>query len=88
VTQCGRSLSDRIRGRRVLEMGAGIGLVSLCSAAAGAHVLCTDLPAIVDGILARNISANTSEEQPVSSDRPPRKRIQDLRQDGRTTITA
>ena len=33
-----------VQGKRVLELGCGCGLVGLCYAAHGAHVLLTDLP--------------------------------------------
>jgi 2-polyprenyl-3-methyl-5-hydroxy-6-metoxy-1,4-benzoquinol methylase len=33
-----------MQGKRVIELGCGCGLVGLCLAALGAHVLLTDLP--------------------------------------------
>ena len=41
-----------------LLSGAGIGLAGLAAAAAGAHVLQTDLPSVVDGTIRPNISRN------------------------------
>jgi predicted nicotinamide N-methyase len=51
-------LTEMLRGRRVVELGSGIGLLGLCAAAAGAHVLLTDVPAIVTTTLQPNVAAN------------------------------
>eukprot|EP01065_Artemidia_motanka_P039529 TRINITY_DN48477_c0_g1_i1.p1 TRINITY_DN48477_c0_g1~~TRINITY_DN48477_c0_g1_i1.p1 ORF type:complete len:270 (+),score=59.44 TRINITY_DN48477_c0_g1_i1:53-811(+) len=57
-------LGERVCGHRVLELGAGIGLAGLCAAAAGAHVLITDLPAVVHGAIASNIDRNAAGPAP------------------------
>ena len=46
-----------LRHARVVELGAGVGLW-LAAASAGAHVMLTDLPAVVDDVLLRNIDEN------------------------------
>lgn len=56
----GSEVRELVRGRRVVEFGSGIGLAGLCCAAAGAHMLLSDLPSITEGILARNIEANVT----------------------------
>lgn len=45
-------------GAKVLELGAGVGLLGASLAAAGAHVLLTDLPTLVDNATHPNLSRN------------------------------
>ncbi|KAG2445873.1 hypothetical protein HXX76_000477 [Chlamydomonas incerta] len=52
--QLGRLLA----GRRVLDLGSGTGLAGLCAAAAGAHVLLTDLASVCSGALRQNVARN------------------------------
>lgn len=42
----------------MVELGAGTGLGGLCAAAVGAHVLLTDVPSVVWGMLQGNIERN------------------------------
>ena len=50
----------RLRGARVVELGAGTGLLGLCAAAAGGSVLLTDVPAVVSEMLLPNLASNAS----------------------------
>ena len=53
-----KSLGDFFHGKKVIELGSGIGLAGLGAAAAGAHCLLTDLPSVVAGVLDGNIRRN------------------------------
>ena len=53
-------LAPRLHGRRAIELGSGTGLAGLCAAAAGCHVLLTDLPSVVHGILDGNVRRNSA----------------------------
>eukprot|EP00045_Choanoeca_perplexa_P012679 m.139720 g.139720 ORF g.139720 m.139720 type:complete len:271 (+) comp16097_c0_seq1:1326-2138(+) len=53
--------AEDFTGKRVLELGSGTGLLGLCLAkGTGAHVMMTDVPAIVDEMLAMNIRDNST----------------------------
>lgn len=53
-------ISDASTTRRgkAIELGSGIGLTSLCLAAAGFDTISTDLPILTEGLLGSNIAAN------------------------------
>lgn len=50
---------QRLRGKRVLELGAGMGLCSLALAVQGAHVIVTDLAPVLP-LLRANCESNLS----------------------------
>lgn len=52
-------------GFRVLELGAGVGVVGASLAAAGAEVLLTDLAKVVDQSLVPNLIRNSNNQRPV-----------------------
>ncbi|KAG2482956.1 hypothetical protein HYH03_018133 [Edaphochlamys debaryana] len=53
-------LGALLAGRRVLDLGSGTGLAGLAAAAAGAHVLLTDLASVVAGSLRHNLQRNAA----------------------------
>jgi predicted nicotinamide N-methyase len=60
VRQLGWPQSGWLRGRRVVELGAGTGLLSVLLAHLGAHVVATDCADAMDGLrcnVARNVEA-------------------------------
>eukprot|EP01104_Vermistella_antarctica_P002436 TRINITY_DN12679_c0_g1_i1.p2 TRINITY_DN12679_c0_g1~~TRINITY_DN12679_c0_g1_i1.p2 ORF type:complete len:277 (+),score=46.33 TRINITY_DN12679_c0_g1_i1:117-947(+) len=50
--------ANSICGRRAVELGSGTGLVGLGAAAIGAHVVMTDMDAVVSGLLNENMRSN------------------------------
>lgn len=53
----------RLRGARVLELGAGTGFLGLCVAAAtGAHVLVSDVATVVAEVLRPNLALNAAPD--------------------------
>ena len=49
---------DYWRGKHVVELGCGTALAALACWVCGAHVIATDLPAIVEKVTLRNVRAN------------------------------
>eukprot|EP00798_Chlamydomonas_sp_ICE-L_P009785 gene9785-7669_t len=60
-------LGELLKGKKVVELGSGTGLAGLCAAAAGAHVLLSDLPSVKWGILDDNINRNRRQLRSESS---------------------
>jgi predicted nicotinamide N-methyase len=57
-----RALARRsLRGRRVVELGCGLGVASIAAARAGAHVLATDWSEPAIGLLRENAARNGVE---------------------------
>ncbi len=50
--------ADALRGRRVLELGAGTGLPGIAAAAMGAHVVQTDRQTLALAVCRRNVERN------------------------------
>lgn len=64
-----RGLQEQIRsGARVLELGSGIGFVGIALAAAGAHVILTDLPTLVNHAIGPNIERNANSNTSTTGD--------------------
>ena len=63
-------LAPRLHGRRAIELGSGTGLAGLCAAAAGCHVLLTDLPSVVHGILDGNVRRNNASSAAAGTKEP------------------
>ena len=61
IEQLRGDLGDRLRGKRVLELGSGTGLAGLCAAASGAHILLTDIASVTSGMLEPNIVHNAPD---------------------------
>ena len=70
--QLQRVVGKNLVGKRVVELGSGIGLLGLALAAHGAHVLMTDVRPVVEDILQLNIDNNntsTTAEQDAAVDK-------------------
>ena len=63
-----RHWQERIRdGTNILELGSGVGVVGCCLAAAGGHVLLTDLPTLVEHSVKPNLERNKNSQANLSS---------------------
>lgn len=62
-----KELFDGLVGKKVVELGAGTGLAGLALAVTGAHVLLTDVEAVCEGVLSKNIEQNASFDSLASS---------------------
>jgi SAM-dependent methyltransferase len=59
---------EALRGRRVVELGCGLGIPSLAAARAGAHVLATDVDPEAVELVARNAELNGVEIEAAAVD--------------------
>eukprot|EP01127_Copromyxa_protea_P022187 TRINITY_DN7863_c0_g1_i1.p1 TRINITY_DN7863_c0_g1~~TRINITY_DN7863_c0_g1_i1.p1 ORF type:complete len:263 (-),score=52.91 TRINITY_DN7863_c0_g1_i1:36-803(-) len=55
------NLKEEFVGNKIVELGSGTGLLGLYLSALGAHMLCTDLPTVVTGIMNTNVTSNSKE---------------------------
>uniref|UniRef100_A0A7S0L401 Calmodulin-lysine N-methyltransferase n=1 Tax=Coccolithus braarudii TaxID=221442 RepID=A0A7S0L401_9EUKA len=60
-------LSQLVVGKHVLELGSGTGLLGLALAAAGGHVVMTDVGSMVGAVLQPNVEANAESDTAVGA---------------------